>query len=216
MIVIDVVISCPHCIKPMKNRELVSGNTFGTKHYSDMRVISPMFPMFDDIKKCPECQKIFQVKEARVIEKPVGFLESITEKWTGTHRAQNLEPADYFSLLENNSAAPELDEISLRFRILWFYNDLAIQTSDYKPDQGTYQLRNENVRALAALLNENEPLQKIMKAELFRNLGEFDKSLEILQTVNDETKQGVVRQMIAECGKKNAEVFELKDLQSKS
>jgi hypothetical protein len=71
--------------------------------------------------------------------------------------------------------------------------------------------QKQNVPILINLLNESIPAEKLMKAEALRNLGEFNKALEILESMNETM---VIKEMKRRIKLKDKEVFETTSLQS--
>lgn len=82
--------------------------------------------------------------------------------------------ADYIRMLER-PLTPEKERY-LRIRAWWAANDryrvpLEQVSNEQQPD---------NLRKLATLLDEKEPNDRLMKAEIYRELGMFDESLSCL------------------------------------
>lgn len=73
--------------------------------------------------------------------------------------------------------SPELRERYLRVRAWWAGNDKRRQGKS----QSKLSVRErENLGALSQLLDEDEPQDRVMKAEIKRELGKFDEAVSIL------------------------------------
>ena len=70
---------------------------------------------------------------------------------------------------------PKDKEIYLRMRAWWSANDVWRWLPNPKPAFSKEQVKN--LKALSALLDESEPNQRILKAEIARELGCFDECL---------------------------------------
>ena len=75
-------------------------------------------------------------------------------------------------------ALPKDKEIYLRMRAWWAANDVWRWLPNPKPAFSKEQVKN--LKALSALLDESEPDQRILKAEIARELGSFDECLLLL------------------------------------
>ena len=75
-------------------------------------------------------------------------------------------------------------EIYLRIRVWWFANDVWLWLPNPKPAFSKEQVRN--LKALSTLLDESNQDQRIFKAEIARELGNFDECLRLLSYRFDE------------------------------
>ena len=60
------------------------------------------------------------------------------------------------------------------------------------------------------MLNPEDPSDSVMIAETHRNLGEFDKCMELLNTIKDPDVEWVVEKIKSECESGNTLVVDLK------
>jgi hypothetical protein len=70
--------------------------------------------------------------------------------------------------------------------------------------------QKQNLPVLINMLNESIPAEKLMKAEAFRNLGEFNMAFGILETMNETL---VIKEMKRRIKLKDKDVFETTSLQ---
>ena len=159
----DNYYKCPSCGNILKNRSLMSGNTFGAKHYSDGRRISPMLPDIPDLTKCPQCETILWLSD----------LKKLGEQNKDADRAEHLELHDLWRALEQSNEKHR--EIFIRQRIWWKYNIYGFETTDEIDDW------RQNCLDLLALLDANDNSQRCMVAELYRNLCNFSMCLKLIQ-----------------------------------
>jgi len=61
----DIYYKCPACGKVLKNRSILSGNTFGATFYSDGRRNALMLPDIPNLTKCPKCQYTAKIMRLR-------------------------------------------------------------------------------------------------------------------------------------------------------
>jgi len=65
----------------------------------------------------------------------------------------------------------------------------------------------QNCQRLLELLDTKDVDQKIMAAELYRNLGRFDACMKLLSTVDDQDHAWIAEKLKIECEKKNTSVI---------
>jgi hypothetical protein len=165
-----IVRECPHCKAHVVQEETVSGNTTGAKLYTDGKLEAKMLPNHPWLVKCPVCSGLFWVDET--VEVDTGFDAAKGKK-------QLLAPSekDLLGFL-SGPGLPKDKEIYLRMRAwrsakdAWRWNPNA--TPAFSKDQ------EQNLKALSKMLDEKKPNQRILKAEIARELGEFDECLNLL------------------------------------
>jgi hypothetical protein len=67
-----------------------------------------------------------------------------------------------------------------------------------------------NCKKLIEILDKNNHDEKVMIAELFRNLGNFAACDSILETITEEKHNWIKIQLKEECKKNNKDVIELR------
>lgn len=205
----NYIIKCPHCSNLLSKRSLRTGNTIGSKLYSDTKRISPMLPDFPAITKCEKCRNIFWVSDAKEIGSYEFDATPLRKEWENAQRVTFLSYMEYYKVLNTDLIRSKEDEIFIRTRILWEYNDSYRKgRTSHESEEGKIK-KKENIEALIALLDINDVNQKLLMAELYRNLCNFDEAINLLNTNDDEKLKWIKERMIEECNKQNSLVFQL-------
>lgn len=168
---------CPHCRAHVVQEETVSGNTIGTVLFTDGKRHAPMFPDHPLLARCPVCSGLFWVEEA--VEVDYGF-----EAAEGKKKIQAPSEKKLLDYLVGQALLPRKQEKYLRFRAWWAANDVWRWLPNPKPAFSKEQVLN--LKALSALFDESEPNQRILKAEIAREMGEFEQCLALLSYQFDE------------------------------
>jgi hypothetical protein len=165
-----IVRECPHCKAHVVQEDTLSGNTIGAKYYTDGKREAKMLPDHPALVKCPVCAGLFWVDEAKEVD--VGFDAAIG-------KPQVLAPSEKEMLnFLGGQAMPKEKEIYLRMRCWWLANDAWRWVQSPKPAFSLEQMKN--LDALSALFDESLPGHRILKAEIARELGNFEECLLLL------------------------------------
>mgnify|MGYP000980930290 CR=1 FL=1 len=202
----NYIYKCPNCYNLIQNKSLLSGNTLGGKFYSDGRIIAPMLPDIPFLTKCYKCNTIFWLK------KPIGGYEMGDKSnlsWYNADQAEFLEIDDYFRALQIGIAQNKEEEILIRKQIWYAYNDRVRLGKEQFVNENDEKMWRENCQKLILLLDQSDIRQKIMIAELKRNLADFNGCLETIKKVNDKRFNKIKERIIFECEHKNNKVVEL-------
>jgi hypothetical protein len=175
-----IVRECPHCKAHVVQEDTISGNTFSATFWTDGKREARMLPDHPALARCPECSRLFWVHEAEEVGS--GFDAAKGKPKVIAPTGQEL--LAYLS----GAALPKEKEVYLRLRAWWAANDGWRWVPNSKPAFSTEQVRN--LDALSALMDEAEPGERILKAEIARELGRFDDCLRLLshQSVQDYTR----------------------------
>jgi hypothetical protein len=171
-----IVRECPHCKAHVVQEETLSGNTIGAKFYTDGKREAKMLPDHPALVKCPACSSLFYVDEA--VEVDTGFDEA-------KGKQQVLAPSGKEMLdFLTGPALPRDKELYVRISAWRSANDAWRWNQNATPSFSKEQV--QNLKALSDMLDETEPNQRILKAEIARELGEFDNCLLLLSQPFDE------------------------------
>jgi hypothetical protein len=188
-----IIRKCSSCAAPIKQTTIKSGNTFGAIVWTDGKIEAPMLPDLPLFVKCPHCSSLLWIdeqlelrvdgldcrliyEEEKIINKSsfektiFGDIESDIPKY--------IVPSanELFTFLDMNISDVKKEQY-LRVQALWAGND-ARRTGGKMHHLSKNESRN--LQALSVLLNESNNSERIMKAEIMRELGRFDDALSIL------------------------------------
>ena len=171
-----IVRECPHCKAHVVQEETVSGNTIGATYWTDGKREAKMLQDHPLLARCPVCAELFWIDEA--LEVDTGFDAA-------KGKQQVLAPSEK-EMLEflSGSALTQDKELYLRVRVWRSANDAWRRNPNATPVFSKDQV--QNLKALSAMLDETEPNQRILKAEIAREQGEFHECLGLLSTPFDE------------------------------
>ena len=186
----------------------MSGNTFNSTLFSDGKRVSPMLPEFPDLTKCTKCDSILWLSKLKEIgTHKLGDNDNL--HWKNADGAGFLTVDEYIIALNNGMAKTVEDELFIRRKIWWAYND-RIRNGDNLFESVNDEIRwKENCTELIKLLDPSDLNQQIMIAEIKRNLGDFEGCLEIVKRIEDENLKWLKDIFIAECGRGNRLVTKL-------
>lgn len=202
----EFLYECPECGHKFKNQSLLSGNTFGADFFSDGRCIAVMLPEYPDFTKCGGCGKIMRLSKLS----PVMEIEVSSGEWMSRETypyAKFLNIDDYLSALDEKEFSNREDECVIRLHLLWLFND-SVRYGQIPGEQIEMpEIWSENCSRLKNLLNEETPRDIMLKAELCRNLGEFDDCIDLVNRIEDDNYNEVKKLLLSECSRKNKYVI---------
>ena len=191
---------CSACQQLIEEETLISGNTFGAVFWTDGACHADMLPDRPELVKCPFCKALLWLDElAEVGDKGLnhyqGFVPiknpDIALNITRPYKMPNMN--DYFRLLKVKIDSDER-ETYLRLRAWRAGNDRR-RKSDHgprkfrkngKPLEPLSYIEIKNMKELICILDEQEDEKRLIKAELFRELGCFSQCLNCLAKPLDE------------------------------
>jgi hypothetical protein len=186
----------------------MSGNTFGEKIFSDGKRIAPKLPEFPDLTKCKKCDTIFWLSKL----KGIGTYEwgdNVNSQWQKADNAEFLEIEDYYNAINKGIDKNKDEELFIRQRIWWSYNDRIREGQEIFNDESDELRWIENVQKLKTLFDQSDINQKIMVAEINRNLGDFETCMNVIQSIDNAELNWLKEKFLNECNKKNKWVIEL-------
>ncbi len=204
----NYVYKCPNCGNLLTRGSLKSGNSIGEKIYSDGKRIAPMLPEFPDLTKCKKCDKIFWLSKIKNIG-TYDWGNPINPKWQNADAAEFLGIDDFFKALESGIAEKKEDEFFIRQGIWHAYNDRVRKGINQFIDENDEIKWEENCKKLISLLDQTDLNERIMIAELKRNLGDFEGCIDIIKKIKDKNVNWLKDKFILECERKNKLVIRL-------
>jgi hypothetical protein len=187
----NLIYECYRCEDNIKVDTIGSGNTFGARFWSDGKREAPMLPDQPWLIKCPHCRALIWMDELKYVGEvnPWDFNTSEetslllswyldlsdTPKPKVAFYVETPSFVDYY-LLDMTEISDKQKERYVRLRTWWAGNDSRRGSED----SPLSDFEAENLRSLIALLNKYNVDDRIMKAEAFRELGEFSKAEKLL------------------------------------
>lgn len=192
---------CPHCGKTKPMLSLMSDNTFEGELWSDGRAIYPMLPKLSTIQKCSHCGRYSLLRKWR----DTGKTSKKSFGETGELTYSEAKEA-YAELSASTSVSSKISTISVSF--VQAYNDQfrrprprkAIQENKLidsisgafcSPQEEDILLVIEATKQAIETLNDSED-NRLLKAELLRELGHWDKAIRILGTITNNDVKWIV------------------------
>jgi hypothetical protein len=184
----------------------VSGNTFGATFWTDGKREAPMLPETPWLAKCPHCGQFLWLDEAVEVGKEEAFGHN--ESWPDAQRYEELSEQDYMAALGMPSADSPEKVRYIRIRAWWAANDRLRRAWRL----GTGSLSEEarrNMESLLTLLSEADEQQRLMRAELARELGLFEEAERLLAMEYTDQCQHAATRISALVKKRNTSVATL-------
>lgn len=147
-----------------------------------------MLPDIPPIGKCRKCSHIFWISQAKEMGSLSPWEEkSAPQEWLDASYTAPLNIEDFQAPLQDDKCRDTLEhERTLRIRLWWSINDLIRKG---EPSANYQKVFVDNLQALISFLDEKDPRDRIMKAEVFRELGSFDQVLDLLAEVPKDFEQ---------------------------
>jgi hypothetical protein len=179
----DLVKACPACGRLIRQKTLMSGNTFGALTWTDGYQVAPMLPSYPSMVKC-NCGNFFWLEDVESVGEIPFSARDVPEEWEAAPEATKLSLNEYREALSMGVGTSPEKERYLRVKLWWKINDKRRQNPLEVPPE--YQsLFRENLERLLEILSAESPGQKIMNAEILRELGRFEESIELLKTITE-------------------------------
>jgi hypothetical protein len=168
------IMKAPGCEKLVKFATIMSGNTFGATFWTDGKREAPMLPDQPWLRKSPLENVMFWSDECEEVGKePV-----LGNKGDDLKFAVEPSEEDYFLALNEGIAKTEQQEFYLRMRLWWSGNDFIRK----KERESLTMPHLHNLRVFLALLKDEDDNQRLIKAEVLRELSQFEEALALLQS----------------------------------
>ncbi len=170
------ILVCPFCGKEKEIMSLISGNTFGAEIWSDNKQIAPMLPEISYVQKCPHCGKYY-----------ITGRQKVKYAKDGHSFDQGLltfpEMKEAFVQLSEEGFVNEKEETNVRMMLHHAYNDYYYRSDDNKEVSAEdKKLFREN----GIWLIDNLITDSVLKAEFYREIGDFEIAHDILESVEVE------------------------------
>jgi hypothetical protein len=168
-----IVKKCKECEGYIEKKTISSGNTCAATFWTDGKIDAPMLPSQPLLAICPFCGVKLWIDE----QEEVGSIDP----WSNDTNDYNSKPytvpllKDYIEVLESYPLNREKEKY-LRRRVWWASNDIRRETNKHPFTSD----ETKNLHSLLVLLDESSDEERLMKAEILRELGDFKKSIDML------------------------------------
>ena len=199
----EEITPCPHCAKLYKKRAIVSYNTFGATIFSDGHV-DGMIPNFVSIIKCSNetCSKFFDLVEQEAIGEisKDEFGKTNNEEWVNATEITNyvIETKSLEDALKTDFIKNVKNEIKVRTLLLRRYNNKFRENRKNTFSEQELILFTSNAKRLIELLKNSFTTNELLfLAELQREIGDFDASINTICNIkNENTNEKVIKEKV--------------------
>lgn len=172
---------CPHCGAVKKLYNIASGNTFGAKAWSDTKVYYPMMTQNSPVQRCLKCKRYFFLSDSKtsVVRE---ILANVFDRNGFSNDTGALSFPEAREALEQlYGSSSDERRFLLRLLVLHTYNDkYGRAPRRYAGEDDTDRAYFiQNCRAMTEMAQTNGTL----KAELFREIGDFEMCLRTLDSL---------------------------------
>ncbi len=170
---------CPSCEKLLIERTLLSGNTIGARYWTDGKMDAPMFPHNPALVRCAHCQTLLWLPEARehAFEMPPKMFETVN----GALDPIAPTESDYLEAIESGLAPDKERETYCRIHAWHCFNDARRDQKNSAELSDLPDVTAANMKELFAMLDRIRPEERMLRAELARELGRFPEALGLLR-----------------------------------
>lgn len=194
------VVECPSCGAHHKMRKPKT-KLKCYEIYSDGKTISPELDEALEVAACAACGECFWIEDASLPK------EEVTEEMPSL---KPLTIAQYAGMLDAEVITTDEEEI-LRMELLWAFNDRVRADKPMFENEGDEELWAQNMTILYNLLDSADVYSRLLKAEIDRERGEFDRAEEILSKIKEGQLAGIKNQLMNAIKYKEREVVKFNE-----
>ena len=178
----NIIKKCPSCSGLFSQQSYASYNNFGAQRWTDGTIKGLMLPSQPEAGTCPHCMALVWVYEAEKVGETPSIEGHHISEWS---RIQAMTPRSYERLtksvcdqvLTSTKTLTEEKEIYLRLEYWYLANEVNRSHNLKIPFSVKVKL---NLRALLKLLEGTEDQKILIRAEIHRQLGEFEEAIRLL------------------------------------
>lgn len=174
------ILTCPFCGAKKEVMSLMSGNTIGAEYWSDNKRIAPMLPEVSYVQQCPQCKKYY------IMDRQEEVLSE--DSWSGEQGLLTFaQTKKAFAQLSQEGFQGKNEEAQVRLMLHHAYNDYYHRKKRRVPLKNPVNEKDDKLfRDNALWLIDNYIKDNLLKAEYYREIGEFEKAADMLKSVNAE------------------------------
>jgi hypothetical protein len=193
-------IRCPDSLELRLRTSMASGNTAGGLSWTDGFGIYPSLPSFPALSRCGPSGRLYRVDEAIVVGSQEWWTgaNTLPENWSSLKYVEATTADDLHEALDAGWAKSIDEEADWRLQIWWSDND-AIRTLDptlkATSPFATRSRARDNLLRLLTAQQVGAPHQRLLKAEMLRQLGLFSAARQTLQGSWPEELEALAQQI---------------------
>ena len=170
--------ACPHCATYFSQGTFNSRNTFGANHWTDGKLDAPMFPEVPRLATCPQCRGLIWLAQIAINEEATSKLDQHQRAQIPSYAEASEDDLRKALLSVSNESVDELRYILVQ--LWWRSNDPTRMNPTIDHTQYTEIQRGDMAR-LYGILSIDIHYDRILKAELARELGWFKEASELIR-----------------------------------
>lgn len=187
-------LSCSSCGAAIEVQNMASGNTFGARYWTDGYRFAPMLPEQLPLIKCSSCSSLVWLDELAEFDG-----SELVDADASEHQKPSFD--ELYSYINSNPDLEPMREQYVRLRAWWTGND---SRRDEVASPLT-EAERVNLLQLKELMTA-EGSDQLMKAEIYRELGDFEAAqkqllgdfggdftaaIELIKALSDDENAGV-------------------------
>lgn len=194
------VVECPSCgtlhkmLKPKSKLKVF-------EIYSDGKTLSPELDEALEVATCVKCAELFWLED---VEKS-GVVA--TEEMPSI-KAPSIK--QYVEMLDADVVTTDEEEI-LRMELLWAFNDRVRAGGEPFVDEGDKAIWEKNIAVLNKILDDTDIYSRLLKAELARECGDFDRAEAIVSKIKEGHLVNIKHQMLNAIHHKEQKVIKFEE-----
>ena len=195
------VYKCPHCGALKAVSAIKSGNSIWSTNWSDFKRVLPMSPRASFVQQCPSCGKYYLLINDNYYKRAESLFCKSSWGNLSYHSLKNAF-AQLYPLGQY--------EKKIRLMLLHSYNDLYGDKQITDIPAENRKLFEENAAALIGLCDIDHSDERLLIAELYREMGKFHKAISILRAsfkYENLAQRILCDKMLEYAEQKNSNVF---------
>jgi len=217
----SIFLQCNNCKKAIEITTIGSGNIAGARYWTDGYMFARMLPSELRFRKCPHCKVLFWIDDLKKLGE-VDWNQGENEKhkeWGKKKHVNDFDLNDYVFALHNNFARTGEENEYLRIHAWWAFNHVhrwpPMKRFFFFQSKPAHIVEvkdcNNNLIALQEILDVNVQSERLLIAEIARELGRFEECERLLDFEFDESLRNEKDFILKCCKEKNLIVQDMTD-----
>jgi superoxide dismutase len=189
---------CTGCSQCIRQDTYNSFNTFGARFWTDGKVEADNYPDLPELVECPHCGALLWINELKIVGEV--RRKEYPKRIKGSAYYHEPTTKQYLQMLHRKKPLTREKVLYIRVRLWWagndkrrYYNSPEISHEGFEKESnqnnGRQQVINKpltggeisNLQSLADMLNERFFRDRLMKAEIMRELAQFEEASRLLK-----------------------------------